>query len=208
MFVSLHFAIFLYLIYHYVLPTSLLLLVYPSLPHWLTFVFAAITACSLYIRVIKFLKTTRRYKICSKLCIFILYTLSGLFFILLLITIFQFVYAFVSNQSANITTAPVYTILSLIPSAVISLVTWMLKTEVFQFEFAKLHWEDEHTTNDTNDQRDISNSNTPQEEERTPLLAVEENSNGASEANANHDNAAGHQDYGATRDDDHNETNC
>lgn len=113
----------------------------------------------------------------------------------------QLVYAIALSQSSSITAGPVYTVFSLIPPAAISFVTWMLKTKVFQFDISELQ-EDEHTTEDTNEQRNAD----VVPEERIPLLAVED-TRSASEPNGapNHDSG---QDYGATRDENHNETNC
>lgn len=49
---------------------------------------------------------------------------------MLFVVMIQFLYALVLGQASAITSGP-YTIFSLIPSAVVSVVTWMVKNKVF-----------------------------------------------------------------------------
>ena len=89
----------------------------------------------------------------------------------------------------------VYAVLSLIPSAAISFVSWLLKTKVYQFDFAK-HLKTTQTTEDSDEQRDANDLDTSSEEEHIPLLKVDENCD--SESSFNHNK--GHH-YGAAKDD-------
>ena len=64
--------------------------------------------------------------------------LSITIIILLLLMLFQLVYALMFIQPSPFMNAPVvYGVLSLIPSAAISFVNWLLKTKVYQLDFAK-----------------------------------------------------------------------
>jgi hypothetical protein len=203
MFISLHFATFLLLIYHYILPTSLLMLVYPikviaTLAYSITFVFAAITACALCVLFVKTVLKAKKHRICAGVGIIIFCT-TTIIFILMLVTMFELVYALVSNQSANIAAAPVYTILSLIPPAAISFVTWMVKSKVFQLKLpANEHDTTEDTTEDSNRQRDTSDPEDALPEEQIPLLVPVED-DGASEPSGTLDRDNGGQDHDGAR---------
>lgn len=104
-------------------------------------------------------------------------------------------------KSASITAAPVYTILSLIPPIAISFVSWTLKAKL---EFPEPQ-ENEHTADNMNGRRN-ADAVPEKEKEHTSLLAVDEN-HSASERNSTTLDCDNGQDYGATRDEDH-ETNC
>ena len=89
---------------------------------------------------------------------------------------------------------PVYTVLSLIPSAAISLISWLLKTKVYQFDFAK-HLQMTQSTEDTDERRDSNHLDTISEEEHILLLKMEENCDSESSLNRGNDQ----NDYGATQ---------
>lgn len=67
-------------------------------------------------------------------------------------------------QPSSITNGPVYTVLSLIPSAAISLISWLLKTKVYQFDFAK-HLQMTQSTEHTDEQRDTNDLDASSEED-------------------------------------------
>ena len=92
----------------------------------------------------------------------------------------------------------------MIPPVAISFVSWTLIAKVFQLEFPEPQ-ESEHTADDMNGQRN-ADSVPEKEKEHTPLLAEDEN-HSASERNSTTLDCDNGQDYGATRDEDH-ETNC
>ena len=133
--------------------------------------------------------------------IFVIHTLyivlSITIIILLLLMLFQLVYALMFIQPLPFTNAPVvYAVLSLIPSAAISFVNWLLKTKVYQLDFAK-HLKIAQTTEETDEQSDVNDLDTSSEKEHMhiPLLKVDENCDSESSFNrlaladldANHD---------------------
>lgn len=197
-FVTLHIVTYAIIIYHYALPTFLLMFVYPTMTitvfaYFTTFTFVSIIFCSICLSIIKKLYALEKHKriavrMSSIIVYIIVFLMYGVFIILPLLLLLQLVYALALSQSSSITSSPVYTILSLVPSAVISFVTWMLKTKFFQFDTTELQeLENERSLEDTNEQRDNSN------EERIPLLTMEGDSD--SNSTPNHDNG---QVYGAT----------
>ena len=204
-FVTLHIATFFMLIYHYSLPTFLLLLVYPTkviiiVAYYITFVFVAIISFSISLMMWRplcvVLKHKSIYVKVSMHLIHALYVLSlPVSIILLLVVLILLVYALILNQPSSISTSPVYTFLLLIPSAAISFVSWLLKTKIYQFDFAKhLQRAQSTETDDTDEQTDTNDpQDTGSEAEQVPLLKVDENCN--SESFLHYSNG---QDYGAT----------
>ena len=202
-FVTLHIVTYTILIYHHALPTFLLLLVYPAMTitifaYFTTFTFVSIIFCSMCLSIFKKLYVLEKSKkITIRVCGIIIYIsvflMYGIFILLPLLLLLQLVYALALSQSSSITSSPIYTVLSLLPSAVISFVTWVLKTKFFQFDTTELQeLENEHTIENTNEQLEANNS-TIVSEERIPLLKME--GNGDSDGTQNHDNG---QVYGAT----------
>ena len=117
--------------------------------------------------------------LCVKVGILILHALyivlSATTNISLLLVFFLLVYALMFIQPSPFMNAPaVYAVLSLIPSAAISFVSWLLKTRVYQFDFTK-HLKTTQTTEDTDEQSDANDLDTNSEEEHIPLLKVDEN---------------------------------
>ena len=135
MFVTLHFALCFMLIYHYSLPAFLLLLVYPTkviiiVTCLIAFVFTAIVLCSVPLlmwRPIILYVALKHKHICVKVGMHLVHALyillSPTTIILLFVVLFQLVYALMLIQPSSITNGPVYTVLSLIPSAAISLIS-------------------------------------------------------------------------------------
>ena len=77
---------------------------------------------------------------------------------------FQLVYALMFIQPSPFTYAPVvYAVLSLIPSAAISFVNWLLRTKVYQLDFVK-HMKITQTTEDTDEQSDVNDLDASSEE--------------------------------------------
>ena len=116
MFISLHFATFLLLIYHYVLPTALLMIVYPikviaTLAYSITFAFVAITACSLCVLFMKAVLKVKKHRICAGVSI-IIFCIATIIFILLLVTMFELVYALVSIINLHLSQLLLYTLSS------------------------------------------------------------------------------------------------
>ena len=190
MFVTLHIATFFMLIYHYSLPTFLLLLVYPTkviiiVTYYITFVFVAIISFSISLMMWRPLCVVLKHKsIYVKVSMHLIHTLCVLLMppfhiILLLVLLLPLVYALILNQPSSISTSPVYTFLLLIPSAAISFVSWLLKTKIYQFDFAKhLQRAQSTETDDTDEQTDTNDpQDTGSEAEQVPLLKVDENCN-------------------------------
>ena len=206
--------LFFMIIHHNALPTFLLMLIYPIqvitiVAYWTAFVYVSIIVLATYLLIFRLImkevwKKSIKIRVCA--CIYFSFLLLYAFLIpLLLILLFPVVYALLLNQSLSITAGPVYTVLSLIPTAAISFVSWMLKTKAFQFEELK----NAQNSEDTNEPRAANNDN-DQEEERIPLLTVEENGSSTEPArNESSPNLRNRQNYGATNaEDKSSETNC
>ena len=142
-FISLIF-IFLIHIYCYALPTFLFLLVYPTkvitiLAYMITFVFVATVMFSISVHI-----TIQRYRyhtidhgidhglhqLRRSIFIFMMIIYCIVFLILLFAIVIILLYALVLGEASAISTG-LYTVLSLIPTAVISVVSWMFKNKVF-----------------------------------------------------------------------------
>ena len=189
------------------------MLVYPTkviaiFAYFTAFVYISIivssTAVLIFNLVIKSLKQKRScIRVCAKIYFFY-FILYAIIISVLIVPLFLVVYALLLNQSLSITIGPVYTVLSLIPTAAISFVSWMLKTKVFQFEKLKNALNSE----DTNEQR-AANNNTDSEEERIPLPTVDENSSASEPRSESSPNLCNRHNYGTTdAEDKSSETNC
>ena len=210
MLIASHILFYLLLIYHYALPTFLLMLVYPTkviaiVAYLIAFVYVSIIAWSISVQIFKnAMKTLKNKRTCIRVCacIYLLYIpIYALFICFFLIVLFLVVYAILLNQSLSITTGPVYTVLSLIPTAAISFVSWMLKTKAFQFEELK-------NAKDTNEQG-AANNNTDSEEEHIRLLTVDKNSSASEPMSESNPNLRNRHNYGTTgAEDKSSETNC
>ena len=208
--VTLHILFYLLLIYHYTLPTFLLMLVYPMkviiiVAYLIAFVYIPIIVFPISLLIFKHVVKTLKYKrICIRVCahIYLLYIPLYVFIIcLFLIVLFLVVYVLLLNQSLSFTIGPVYTVLSLIPTAAISFVSWMLKTKVFQLEEIK-------NAEDTNEQI-AANNDSDSEEEHIPLLTVDENSSTSEPMSESSPNLHNRHNYGTTEaEDKSSETNC
>ena len=181
-----HSLLYLMFIYHYALPTFLLMLVYPIkviaiVAYLTTFVYVAIIVLALSLLVVKqVMKKIKQTRTCIRVYIgitlYICLVPYALIIPSLLVVLFLVVYAILLNQSSSITAGPVYTILSLTPPAAISLVSWMLKTKVFEFE----ELQNAQNSEITSEPRAANNDN-DQEEERIPLLTLTEENGSTSE---------------------------
>ena len=212
----LHIATYLLLVYHFALPTFLLFLVHPmkvitTFAYLITAIFVAIIVCSAYAMIYKNLITYLKFKnirfsfsriFCLSLfaLIYILVVVTVIFYLFVL---YPLVYAVMLNQSSNI--SPIYTILSLVPSAAISFITWTLKNKLFH----SLSIEELQNAEDTTEKRDKNDLNSDTEEERIPLLTVEENGSTSKPMSESSPNLRNHHNYGTTEvEDKSNETNC
>ena len=210
-----HSLLYIIFIYHYALPTFLLMLVYPIkviaiVAYLTTYVYVAIITWAIFLLICKqVMKKIKQTRTCIRVNIgIILFALSlyALTILVLLVVLSLVVYAILLNQSSSITAGPVYTILSLIPTASISLVSWMLKTKIFEFE----ELQNAQNSEDTSEPRAANNDN-DQEEERIPLLTVEENGSSTEPAprSESSPNLCNRHNYGATNaEDKSSETNC
>ena len=136
-FFSLQSVVFFTLTCTYALPAFLLLLVYPTpviaiTVYFITFIFvASITTSLCFLAYQQSLKKERpaglaRYSILSHMCaVFVMLLIVVAFFIVT----FVLVYALVLGQASAITAGP-YAVLSLIPSAAITIGSWTLKSKV------------------------------------------------------------------------------
>ena len=120
-------------IYCYALPTFLLL-AYPTkviaiVVYLITFIFSTSAICSI---IIRFVRKSHGTFGCNWICccMSINLCLALAYPMMLFVVMIQFLYALVLSQASAITSGP-YTIFSLIPSAVVSVVTWMVKNKVF-----------------------------------------------------------------------------
>lgn len=136
-----HFILYLILIYIYGLPTFLLLLVYPTkviaiVSYLITYVFSGTMICSILVLLWKQIvhqystRPTNQPSTSYFPTIFILFTFCFLVLLVSLGMVFPLVYALVFGQLSAVAAGP-YTVLSLIPSAAISLSSWMLKAKMF-----------------------------------------------------------------------------
>ena len=128
-----HSLLFLLLIYHYALPTFLLMFVYPTkvnaiVAFLIAFVYISITVSSIailmFIKMMKWLNN-KKIRTCMKLSgrVYLSYLiLFAIIVPLLLFALILVLYVVLLNQSFSITSAPVYTVLSFIPTAAISFI--------------------------------------------------------------------------------------
>ena len=227
MFITLLIATYLLIIFHFTLPTFLLLLVHPvkvitTFAYLITSTFAAIIVCSGYVLAyrhllyvyFKFKKCDIRLRICLIVTDSIFFGLISIFivamFIMYLILICPLVYVLMLSQSSSTITAPIYTILSLVPSAAAPFFTWIFTTKLFHsVSIEKL--QNAECAEDTTELTDTNDLNADTEEERLPLLTVEENSNASETAprSESSPNLHNRHNYGATNAEDRSsETNC
>ena len=198
--VLLQMVLYLGLIYFYALPTFLLLLVYPAkviaiVAYLITYVFSGAMICSVLILLCKHkLRTTSLYSV-SIATFFIFYFLFVFLFTLGMV--FPLVYALVFGQLSAITAGP-YTVLSLIPTAAISIASWILKTKIFgrqKFHLDNTDFNPECVPNNTS-----VHANDNEDTEHTMLLPVDDTNNSqpgtSSESTINRRNTRA-QDYGA-----------
>ena len=141
-------------IYIYALPAFLLLLVYPTkviatTAYMIAFVITASVIGSLFIRTTKVIvkrmcskltfNTDRSHTTMSTYMITMLFTYIVSICVMLIAlfgALIQFVYALVLGEASAITAGP-YTVLSLIPSVIITAFSWMLKNKIFGVKKAK-----------------------------------------------------------------------
>ena len=162
-------VLFLIEIYCYALPTFLLLLVYPTkviavVVYLITFTFSSSVIFSISVRLIKRFKElfnkveTGRLFCCLMSLNILLFSITP---ILVFVIMIQFIYALVLGEASAITAGP-YTILSLIPSAIVSAVTWMLKNKMFggeEEDDTKKKDKDDDSTNDESTSENIPQNN-------------------------------------------------
>ena len=123
-------------IYFYALPTFLLLLVYPTkvitvVAYLATFVFTTSIIYSVCIRMIiiafySFCTVNKCTRVMTIIYIIIIFLLPFPMFIVVI----QFLYSLVLGEASAISTGP-YTVLSLVPTAAISVAVWLVKNKVF-----------------------------------------------------------------------------
>ena len=188
------------------------MLVYPTkviaiVAYLITFVYISIIVSSIAVLIFSHvIKPLEHKRACIRVCakIYLLYIpLYAIIMSVLIVPLFLVVYALFLNQSLSITIGPVYTVLSLIPTAAISFISWILKTKIFQLEKLK----NAQNSEDTNGQRAAHNS-TDSEEGRILLLTVEENSSASEPMSESSPNLRNRHNYGTTEaEDKSSETN-
>ena len=211
-----------YFIYHYALPTFLLLLVHPmkviaTFAYLIAIIFVAIFACSVYMTKLEDFDTFLKFRNVNLHCrLFSLFTYTFMSVVIVNVIIFylfilySFTYAMMLNQSLPTVTGPIYTLLSLIPTAIVSFITWILKSKFFDSVSIE-ELQNAERAEDTTEQTDTNDLNADTEEERLPLLTVEENSNASETAprSESSPNLHNRHNYGATDAEDRSsETNC
>lgn len=211
-FVILHFITFLLPIYHLALPTFLLLVVYPMkviaiFSYLITAIFVAIIICCTYVTVIKqvYINLLKRKTatFCNKTVLFIslliAVTLILANVIVGFVVIFQLVYGLILEQSSG-TSRALHSIITLIPTAAISFISWSLKTKVFRFDFTK----QQQNVGDASEQRDTqsgTDSLNADTEERVPLLRVDSEIGDPGSTDSEPDHSTS-QDCGVTKNED------
>ena len=122
-FIAMHTATYVILIYHHALPIFLLMLIYPSMTvtifaYLITFTFVSIiffSICLLVLRKLFILVKPKKMRLCTVISYSSLFLVYGTVIVLSLLLLLQLVYAIALSQSSSITAGPVHTVLSLIP---------------------------------------------------------------------------------------------
>lgn len=167
--------LFLIHIYCYALPTFLLLLVYPTkviavVAYLATFIFAASIMFSISLRlIITFVFHFRTIGRCTSIMMIINAIVVFLNPIFMFTIVIHFLYALVLGEASAISAGP-YTVLSLIPTAAISAVSWLFKNKVFS---STAEEEDEQPKDDNEDDTgDNENGGTHSEADGEALRLV------------------------------------
>ena len=141
-------CLFLIHIYCYALPTFLFLLLYPTktitvVAYLITFVFAASVTFSISTRLTiwRYHRVSRRKKI---IVMFICGIYLLVFPVIMFAIVINLLYPLVLGEASAISAGP-YTVLSLIPTAVVSALTWLIKNKVFSH---KIEDEEQPATDD------------------------------------------------------------
>ena len=146
--------LFLIYIYCYALPTFLLLLVYPTkiitvIAYLTTFIFIASIVSSISIHlIIVYVRNYLKIGHCTCTCIMMFFNAISIFVhpFIVFVAVIQFLYVLVLGQASAISAGP-YTVLSLIPTAAISVAGWLIRNKIFSSVDEK---EDKKTSNQEN----------------------------------------------------------
>ena len=167
---------------YYALPTFLLLLVYPTkvivvAAYFISYIFFTILFSSIHLRianvikngkillVLKVTKGSKRWYTYQSfhfimLLIFYIYMLSFFAFL------FQFLCLLVLSRASYTTLGP-YTIISLLPTAAISTISWMLRKRYFKIKHDGNSTADTNSTENNKDEVDENANNSTNDEENT-----------------------------------------
>ena len=182
---------------YYALPTFLLLLVYPIkvivvTAYFISHVFFTILFSSIYLRIAKVIKKCKILLVlevtkgskCWYTCqsfLFIMLLFVYIYMLLFFAFLFQFLCLLVLSRASYTTLGP-YTIISLLPTAAISTISWMLRKRYFKIKH------DENTGNSTADTNSTENNEDEVDENANNSTNDEENTNENTPENNGDDN--------------------